>query len=174
MPTFLNGSTGITFKNGFILGAGQGNVLQVKRAYAGPAIQTIASLTPVLIAGLSLNITPISALSTMIITANVVASNGFVISFGIFKDGVATVSTAGQTNSNEPNMQATSYIRNDNGYLTSTMVMHYEASGSTAPRTYAVYGTSGWGGTLYTFYVNNRGSNDMACFSTIDVMEVAP
>lgn len=172
MPISLNGSSGITLNNGFILGSGQGNVLQVKRAYAGPTIQTIASLTPVLITGLSLTITPISALSTMIITANVVASNGFVISFGIFKDGVATVSTAGQTNSNEPNMQATSYIRNDNGYLTSTMVMHYETSGSTTPRTYAVYGTSGWAGVVYTFYVNNRGSNDMACFSTIDVMEV--
>ena len=171
MPITLNGSSGITFTNGFILGSGQGNVLQVKRAYAGPAIQTIASLTPVLIAGLSIDITPISALSTMIITANVVASNG-VISFGIFKDGVATVSTAGQTNSNEPNMQATSYIRNDNGYLTSTMVMHYESSLNTNSRNYAVYGTSGWGGVVYTFYANNRSSNDMACFSTIDVMEV--
>lgn len=172
MPISLNGSSGISFTNGFILGSGQGNILQVKRAYAGPTIQTVATLTPVLMAGLSIDITPISALSTMIITANVVASNGFVISFGIYKDGVATVSTAGQTNSNEPNMQVTSYIRNDNNYFTSTMVMHYESSLNTNSRNYAVYGTSGWGGVVYTFYVNNRNPADMACFSTIDVMEV--
>jgi hypothetical protein len=172
MPISLNGSSGIAFNNGFVLGSGQSNILQVKRAYAGPVRQTIASLTPVLITGLSLNITPISALSTMIITANVTASNGFVISFGIFKDGVATVSTAGQTNTNEPNMQATSYIRNDNNYFTSTMVMHYETSANTNARTYAVYGTSGWSGVVYTFYVNDRNPADMACFSTIDVMEV--
>lgn len=172
MPISLNGSTGITFNNGFILGSGQGNVLQVKRAYAGPARQTIASINPVLISGLSIDITPISALSTMIITANITASNGFVISFGIFKNGAATVSTTGQTNSNEPNMQATSYIRNDNAYYTSTMVMHYEASVDTTTRTYAVYGTSGWANVTYTFYVNDRSTSNMACFSTIDVMEV--
>lgn len=172
MPISLNGSSGITFNNGFILGSGQGNVLQVKRAYAGPARQTIASITPVLITGLSLDITPVSALSTMIITANVTASNGFVISFGIFKDGVATVSTAGQTNTNEPNMQSTSYIRNNNGFITSTMVMHYEASANTTARTYAVYGTSGWNNTVYTFYVNDISTSNMACFSTIDVMEI--
>ena len=172
MPITLGGTTGITFGNGFILGAGQSNILQVQRVYAGPTRQTIASLTPVLITGLSISITPKSALSTMIVTANVPASNGFVLSFGIFKDGVATVSTAGQTNTNQDNMQITSYIRNDNNYTNSNMIVHYEASANTTARTYAVYGTSGWAGVVYTFYVNDRNPADMACFSTLDVMEV--
>lgn len=172
MPTTLNGSSGITFTNGFILGSGQGNVLQIKRAYSGPTAQIITSLEPVLITGLSVTITPISALSTMIITANVTHTDGFVMSFGIFKDGVATVSTTGQTNSNHPNMQVTEYYRNDNSYPGEAVVMHFESSANTTARTYAVYGTSGWGGTLYSFYVNNRNSSDMACFSTIEVMEV--
>lgn len=172
MPITLNGSVGITFTNGFILGSGQGNILQVKRAYSGPASQIITSLDPVLITGLSLEITPISALSTMILTANISASEGFVISYGIYKNGAPTVSTTGATNSNQPDMQTTSYIRNNNSYIMQSMVMHHELSGDTTTRTYAVYGTSGWGGTLYTFYVNDRSSLDMACFSTFDVMEV--
>ena len=116
MPITLNGSVGITFTNGFILGSGQGNILQVKRAYSGPASQIITSLDPVLITGLSLEITPISALSTMILTANISASEGYVISYGIYKNGAPTVSTTGATNSNQPDMQTTSYIRNNNSY----------------------------------------------------------
>ena len=172
MPINLNGSSGIALNNGVVLGSNQSNVLQIKRVSAGPTRQTIASLTPVLLTGLQITITPISALSTMIITANIAKSDGFVISFGIFKNGVATVSTTGATNSNEPNMQVTNYIRDNNNYFGESVAMHYEPSVNTTARTYGVYGTSGWAGVVYTFYVNNRLGTNMACFSTLDVMEV--
>lgn len=172
MPININGSYGISLNNGVVLGSNQSNVLQIKRVSAGPTRQTIASLTPVLLTGLQITITPISALSTMIITANIAKSDGFVISFGIFKNGVATVSTTGQTNTNEPNMQVTNYTKDNNNYFAQSVAMHYEPSVDTAARTYGVYGTSGWAGVVYTFYVNDRVTSDMACFSTLDVMEV--
>ena len=97
-----------------------------------------------------------------------------VASFGVFKNGAATVSTSGQTNNNEPNMQITSYIgTSTTDYILSLPIMHSETSGSTTARTYAIYGTSGWSGSTYSLQINNRNSNDMASFSYMTIMEVA-
>jgi hypothetical protein len=105
--------------------------------------------------------------------ATISGSQTHVSSYGIFKDGVATVSTSGQNNTNEPNMHTTQYIGTaTTDYIYQVPIMHSEIAGSTNARTYGVYGTSGWAGTLYTLYINNRGSNDMASFSHMTIFEV--
>lgn len=172
MPITLNGTNGLTFTNGSTLGASEKNVLQMRQAVTAPIIQTISSLTPVIITGLSIPFTPRSSTSRIIITANVVYSTSLVVSLAIFKDGAATVSTTGQTNNNEANMNFTNYIRNNAGYITQGVVLFSEISGSTTTRTYDVRCTAGWGGTVYATYINNRSSNDMACVSTLDIMEI--
>jgi hypothetical protein len=172
MPITLNGTNGLTFGNGSTLGASEKNILQVRRAITDPVIQTISSLTPVVITGLSIAITPRSATSRLIITANVTYSTSLVVSLGVFKDSVATVSTTGQTNNNEPNMNITNYVRNNAGFITQAFLIHSEISGSTAARTYDIRLTAGWSGTLYATYANNRSSNDMSGFSTMEIMEV--
>lgn len=172
MPITLNGTNGITFGNGSTLGASEKNILQVRQAITTPAIQTISSLTPVTITGLSISFTPLLSTSRLIITTNVTYTTTLVVSLGIFKDGAATVSTTGQTNTNEANMNFTNYIRNNSGFITQAFFIHSEISGSTTARTYDVRLTAGWSGTLYTTYVNNRGSNDMAGISTMEIMEV--
>ena len=167
------GSNVITVPTGHTLYA-PGHIVQVQTAVIGPARISIASLSPTLITGLSVSITPKNANSRMLIYAVVNGSATHVNSYGIFKDGIATVSTTGQTNTNEPNMQMTTYIgTTSNDHLYNFPVIHTELSGSTSARTYAVYATSGWAGTTYTTHINNRNSNDMAGFSYMYVMEIA-
>lgn len=154
-----------------------GTVVQVQYAVSGPARQTIASLTPVAITGLSINFTPKYSDSLIIIEANIASSATYVTSFGIFKDGNKTVSTSGFVNYNEADMQITLYggtpATDSGNNMKQTTIKHFETSGNTNARVYAVYATSGWGGAIYNLYINNRAGNDMASFSTMTVTEVA-
>jgi len=152
-----------------------GTVVQVQYAVSGPARQTIASLTPVAITGLSINFTPKYSDSLIIIEANIASSTTYVTSFGIFKDGNKTVSTSGFSNSNEADMQITLYDGTTSAEtkMEQTTIKHFETSGTTNARVYAVYATSGWAGAIYNLHINNRAGNDMASFSTMTVTEVA-
>jgi len=150
-----------------------GHVIQVQTVRIGPARLTIASTTPVLITGLAIAFTPRNANSRILIQALVHGSATYVSSYAIFKDGVATVSTTGQTNINEPNMQVTTYYGTSSAdWLWSMPVFHTEFAVNTASRTYGVYTTSGYAGT-WTNNINNRSSNDMAGFSYLTVTEIA-
>lgn len=152
-----------------------GSIIQMKFAKSGPARQDISSGTPVLITGLSVSITPKSASSILYIHAQLTTNAAHVSSFGVFKDGSKTVSTTGYTNSNEDGMQTTIYTGSDTtDYLYSIPVIHYETAGSTTARTYAIYGTASWSGGNRTLMINNRNGNDMASFSHMTVMEIAP
>lgn len=151
-----------------------GNIIQVKTAVSGPARQTISSATPVAITGLSVTITPVYSTSLIVIEAHISSSITFVTSFGIFKNGAVTVSTAGYTNGNEANMHVTSHP-GDAAFseaIFRTPVMHSELAG-VGERTYQVYATDGWAGTPNTLQINNRTSNDMAAFSHMLVMEIS-
>lgn len=148
-------------------------VVQIKTASSGPARQTISSINPVAITGLSISITPKYTSSLIIVEAQIATSATHVSSFGVFKDGNKTVSTSGFTNTNEPGMQVTTYEGSTStGLMWSIPLLWSETSGSTSPRTYQIYGTSGWSNTTYTLYINDRGSNDMASYSHMTVMEV--
>ena len=151
-----------------------GTVVQIQNATSGPARQTITSSSAVAITGLSVSFTPKYANSIILIEADICGSHTYVNSYGIFRDAAPTVSTTGQTNSNEANMQATQYIGSTSSDLIySVALRHYETSANTSARTYAVYCTSGWSGVAYSTYINNRASNDMAGFSYMTVTEIA-
>ena len=164
----------ITVPTGHILYA-PGSVVQVQTASAGPVVQVISSTTPVTVTGLSIAFSPKFATSKIIIQAQLGTSATYVSSFGVFKDGVATVSTSGQNNKNEPNMQTTHYSTGPTNpdELFSIPILHSEMAGTTAIRTYDIRATSGWNGTVYALSFNNRGSNDMASFSHMTIWEIA-
>ena len=152
-----------------------GTVIQMASASSGPAKQTFTSTTPVVITGLSVDFTPRRSDSKIIITSSLCSNITYVCSFGIFQDGSATVSTSGQTNSNEANMNITTFTgaSTTNTSLLYTVSMSVTLdSGSTIQRTYDVRGTSGWGGAAYALSINNRSANDMAAFSTMIIYEV--
>jgi hypothetical protein len=148
-------------------------VVQYLYAVSGPARQTISSLTPVIISGLSLTITPKYNNSLIVIEGVILSSNTHVSSYGVFKDGATTVSTTGQTNNNEPNMQVTSYIGNTSADEFWTIpIRHHEISSNLTTRTYDIRATSGWSGTTYALHINNRSGNEMAGFSYMIVKEI--
>ena len=168
----INGSAGVAIPNNYNLNIIQDKVVKIATAISGPIVQTITSITPVVISGLSVTYTPLGTNTTIFIFANISHAVSYVMSFGIYRNGVATVSTAGQTNSNEPNMQATYFTDNNSGLITNSHIMHYENSASLTPRTYDIRATAGWIGVANAMYINNRSSNDMACFSHMILMEI--
>jgi hypothetical protein len=148
-------------------------VVQYLYAISGPARQTISSLTPVIISGLSLTITPKYNNSLIVIEGVILSSNTHVSSYGVFKDGVTTVSTTGQTNTNEPNMQVTNYIGSaTNDELWTIPIRHHEISSTLTARTYDIRATAGYAGTTYNLHINNRNSSDMSGFSYMIVKEI--
>jgi hypothetical protein len=150
-----------------------GTVLQVVTARLGPGIISYASLDPVN-TGLGITFTPLHATSLLVIQVYITGSATYVNSYGIFRNGAPTVSTSGFPNSNQPDMQLTTYYGiSTPDYMTTQALTHSETAGSITARTYSVYGTSGWAGTVYTSYVNNRGANDMCSFSYMTITEVA-
>jgi hypothetical protein len=161
----------IVTPDGKTLGTGQ--LIQTAFASSGPVRQTINSLVPVAVTGLSISFTPLSPTSTIFMTAFLTHSDTYVNSFGIYKDGNPTVSTAGFTNTSAPNSQVTQYQSNDTTalYLVTTRVSAYDTAGSTTARTYAVYGVSEWSNVAYALYINNRAANDMASFSYMYIFE---
>lgn len=152
-----------------------GSVIQVAYASSGPARQTISSGTPVAITGLSVEFTPKFANSLIVINAQISSNLVHVSSFGVFQDGVSVVSTSGQSNSNEPNMNVTTYIGSSSaGEMWCIPIIWGGSAGSTTPRTYDIRGTARWAdGTIYALQINNRDSNDMASFSAMTVTEIA-
>jgi hypothetical protein len=154
-----------------------GTIIQMASASAGPARQTIASGTPVVITGLSVNFTPRKSDSKILISAYISSGVTHVSSYGVFQDGSATASTSGYTNSNEPNTDATYYEGGGTtatNYLVQIPILTTLDAGNTNQRTYDIRATSGWGGAgPYTLYINNREQNDMASFSRMFIYEVA-
>jgi hypothetical protein len=150
-----------------------GNILQVQTAFSGPARQTISSTIPVLIDGLNISISPYKADSIILIQTLITGSLTHVNSIGILKNLANTVSTIGQTNSNEPNMQVTTYFGDAvNTSMRNSFLTWSEVAGSTLQRTYSCYTTSGWSGTTYTTHINNRNENNTAAFSYMIAMEI--
>ena len=153
-----------------------GTIIQVQTAEAGPTRQAITSLTPVAITDLSINFTPKNSTSKIMIQVYLNTSHTHVASYGIFEDGSKTTNTtsSGQTNSNENGMDYTWYLGyTTNDYIIGSTFHTVLDASSTSTRTYQPYATSGWAGTTYTIYINNRGSNDMPAKSRMIIYEIA-
>lgn len=170
MPMTLT-TTNITLPDGNSLNTGR--LIQSAFTVSGPARQTINSATPVAITGLSINFTPISPTSLIVINAYVLNSATYVNSFSIYKDGLQTVENRTVTNTGTPDMHVTQFNTGDTTgiYLHTVRVSHYETSYSTDPRVYQVYGISRWSGTSYNLFINNLSGNTMAGFSYMYIFE---
>ena len=178
-PTLNVDVANITTTNAGIVNAtianASGAIVQQKFVVSGPTRQTIASITPVKIVGLEASITPLYADSIIEIVAYISSTNTFVNSYAIYKNDLPTVSTTGYVNNNQADMQFSQYVGNiSSDYMNQAIVYHYETAGDMTTRTYAAYATSGWNGTVYTTYINNRGSNDLAAFSYMTIKEIRP
>ena len=153
-----------------------GTVIQMASASAGPARQTIASTTPVVITGLSVDFTPRRSDSKILISAFITSSVPHVVSVSVYQDGAATASTSGYTNTNSVNSDATRYegqATNQTSYLSQVPVLTTLDAGNTNQRTYDIRHNASWGGNAYTVYVNDRGTSVMASFSRMFIYEVA-
>ena len=178
MGTLNLGGATLSASGGNWTDAPPGTIIQMASASAGPARQTIASATPLVITGLSVDFTPRKSDSKILISAYISTNNVHVGSYGIFQDGSATASTAGYTNVNQANMDATLY---DIGGSTTGINQMYQVpilttldAGNTNQRTYDIRATASWaGGGPYTLYINDRSNNDMASFSRMFIYEVA-
>lgn len=151
----------------------QNAILQIKTSSSGPSRQVINSTSPIPITGLSVSLKPYKSDSLIIIRSQIITNAVHVSSFGVYKDGQPTVDTSGYTNTNQPNMQITTYIGSStNNELWNKHLIWSEESGSVESRVYQIYATAGWSGSTYSLQINNRNSNDMASFSHIVVMEI--
>ena len=153
-----------------------GTIIQMASASAGPARQTITSATPVVITGLSVDFTPRRSDSKILISAFITATETHVSSVSIYQDGAATASTSGYNNNNAVNSDATRYegqATTQTGQQSQISVLTTLDAGNTNQRTYDIRHHAGWGSGVYTVYVNDRGSNDMASFSRMFIYEVA-
>lgn len=151
-------------------------IVQSEIVSAGPLRQTISSASPIIVTGLSINFTPISSTSKIIVKAILNTTNTYVCNWSIYKNGLPTVSTSGYTNNSSATSDANCTTYHGTGTtITDRMwaipLLWSETSGSTSARTYDIRAQSRWQGTVYTLYINNRGSNDMAAFSYLKVME---
>jgi hypothetical protein len=152
-----------------------GGIIQIKTAVSGPNRQSINSAVPLPLSGLSINFTPAVATSRILVQAFVSTNSNYVSAFAIYKNALPTVSTTGYNNLCYPNMQVTYYpgFSPEPNLMHQRTVIHNELAGSTATRTYTVYGISRWSGTSYTLWINNRDANDMPSFSHMIIYEIA-
>ena len=153
-----------------------GTIIQMQSTEAGPARQAIASLTPVGITDLSINFTPKNSTSKIMIQVYLNTTHTHVASYGIFEDGSKTTNTtsSGDSNSNENGMDFTWYLGyTATDYMVGTTFHTVLDASSTSTRTYQAYATSGWAGTTYTIYINNRASGDMPAKSRMIIYEIA-
>lgn len=148
-----------------------GKVKNIYYAETPAERQDIYSTDPVIINGLSMTLTPETEKSAFIITAAVSSTFTYVASLLCFVNGTSLHSHG--NNNNEQGSISTKYNGSNNTGLISTMPIQarYDATG-TDDVTIDIRGTSGWGGSTYHMYINDRGDNDMRSISTMIVYEV--
>ena len=155
-----------------------GSVIQMQYSTSGFVNQAIASIAPVALTGLSVNITPTSTSSAIIIMASVTANYAYVSSLYVYRNGnnlIASHGGNGQTGGDRciwTHYQSSQEPAREN-QIFCMPVIYRDLPNSTATQTYAIYGNSGWaGGVQSTFRLNNRSDLDMLSSSYIVVYEV--
>lgn len=153
------------------IGAAAANAIPSVYFAITPAIrQTITSITPVKVDGLTITVTPKSVNSKFLITAIVNGSMTYVSNSLIFRNGAPILTHTG--NNNEPGSQATTFIgSNAADYMLQHIMNYMDAPQTTEPVTYDVRCTAGWAGTAYTLYINDRSTSDMRTPSTLTIIE---
>jgi hypothetical protein len=155
-----------------------GSIIQVQYATSGFVNQTINSATPVALSGLSVNITPTSASSAIVISASITASFSYVCGVHIYRNGSDLISAHGGNNQSGGTTCIWTHYQSsqesDRGNQVFCMPLIYrDFPNSTSTQTYAIYANTGWSGGSEAFYLNNRSSQDMLGSSYITVYEVS-
>ena len=152
-----------------------GHIVAVHNARSTASTQTINSTSFVNITGLSITITPKNANNILVMDSTIATSFTYVTNYAFLKDGSTTVTSLGSTGSAMANSQLIQYLPesgDENNQVMQVTLQHFETAGNTNSRTYTVACNSKWG-SAYSMRVNNRSSNDMSCFSTFRLMEIA-
>lgn len=153
-----------------------GVVVAVHNARSTVSTQTINSSSFVNITGLSITITPKNANNILVMDSTIATTFNYVTNYAFLKDGSTTVTSLGSTGSAMSNSQLIQYLPESNsGEISQVMqvsLQHFETAGNTNSRTYTVACNSYWS-SAYSMRVNNRSGNDMSCFSTFRLMEIA-
>jgi len=163
---------------------GTGKLLQVQHTESN-AVVNISQQDIVPIVGLSVNITPLSSSSKLLLEANVSSNVTYVTSFG-FALGTASVFTrlGGNTNTNSSNAIATRFVSTNvsnigpPGYQANQETVTYRylySQTEVAPvggLTFHACACSSWFGSLYNLTINDRNTNDMRSTSSITVTEI--
>lgn len=177
----LKGPTSGANANNIIVPSGQtfnapGVVVAVHNVRSTASTQTINSSSFVNISGLSITITPKNANNILVMDSTIPTTFTYVTNYAILKDGSTTVTSLGSTGSAMSNSQLIQYMpevqNTETNQIMQVTLQHFETAGNTNSRTYTVACNSYWG-SAYSMRVNNRSSNDMSCFSTFRVMEIA-
>ncbi len=157
-----------------------GAVLQVQYKESNTVVDISAqNITP--ITGLSVNISPISATSKILLEANIMSNNVFVSSFGFALGAPFPITRlGGNTNTNSVNAISTIYSQ----ALTTTDIFSmysvtyrylYTQSGLTPVGgfNFQACACSSWNGTLYNLRINDRSNfSDMRSTSSITATEI--
>lgn len=156
-------------------------VLQIQYTESNTVVDISAqNITP--ITGLSVNISPISAASKILLEANIVTNAYYVSSFGFaLGSPFPIIRLGGNTNTNSVNAISTLFSYGDalaptlaeNMYSVTYRYL-YTPSGlaPTGGFNFLACACSSWSGTLNTLRINNRLNNDMRSTSSITATEI--
>lgn len=151
-----------------------GKVLQVQYVQCSPTRYTISADSLTAIPDLTINFTPKSATSKILLQSNIYSTETHVSTYGFLEtiSGTDTaISTLSNTNSN--GSIATIYKgTNTLSCIFTTPISYMINSTGTASRVFKVGATSSWAGSLYTLYINDRDGNDMRSISNFTIMEI--
>lgn len=154
-----------------------GMVLQAVYATSGFVNQAITSTTPVALTGMTATITPKFANSRILVQAMISASWTYVSSVHVFRDGVDVITAHGGNSQSGGTTALWTHYGETLGTTGNNIfpfpVIYAETPNSTSELTYSIRANSGWSGASNTFYLNNRGTQDMLSCSTMVVMEIA-
>lgn len=162
-----------------------GSVLQVQYTEFNTVVD-ISAQDIVPITGLSVNISPISATSKILLEANIMTNAYYVSSFGFALGTTAQFTRlGGNTNTNSVNAISTLFSYGDT-YADSVVTFDaisanmysvtyrylYTQTGSPSPLTFHPCACSSWQGILNNLRINDRLSNDMRSTSSITATEI--
>ena len=120
---------------------------------------------------LEMNFKPKFANSSILLTAMISASYGYVASFGFKEDGNVVRTQA--DNSNATGAIATVYEGSNSQYLEHINIRVLLSANGTHTRRYNTVANAHYNDNDYTLYINDRGHNDMRSISNMVVYEIA-
>jgi hypothetical protein len=155
--------------NGFFIPGGK--VRNVYFAQTPAERQEITSSEPVVIDGLSLNITPEFQNSSFIVTATVLGTFTYTSSLLVYLNG-ANIASHDSNNVYQGSLVTTYHGNNTTNNMYSYNLQAMISPQTTQPITIDIRALSHWGTSTYTTYINDRAGNDMRCVSSMVVYEV--